>query len=185
VTVTDEQAREWARELSKEKFHPYSRGRDLTRDFAMILKVLAKPQLADDLKFTRRDQLVWNIPWIYFSSERSHDYGPQRIELARRIPDFFEHHYSNASEYWQGLDMFWDVAITGIANADRPLIDAVFDALVRQLAIPNRWCQCSALHGFNHLKEPKCRPLIRQFIQGCDDAEVVRYARGAMTFRLM
>lgn len=185
MTITDEQAREWAWETSKSKFFHYGWNEDWTREFALRIKVFSKPALLDGLKFERRDQLVWNVPGIYLASNRSGLYGPQRIELARAVPGFFAHHYVAGDEYGKGLDMFWDSAMDGIDNADRPLVDTVFDALTRQLAIPNRWCQLSALHGFNHLKEPRCRPLIRRFIEQCDDAEVVTYATGAMTFRLM
>ena len=70
-------------------------------------------------------------------------------------------------------------------QSDLTLVRVVFAALVEQLAIPNVWCQQSALHGFNHLKDPACRPIIRRFIETCEDEPLKEYAKGAITFQLM
>lgn len=185
MTITDEQAVEWALEESKRNgsFHRWDE--DRTRDFAVIIKLLSKPQLMDALKPARRERLIWNLPSIYRDTERRGEYRTQRIELAAGVPDAFAHVYGDAIESSTSLEMFWDIAIEGIANGDRPLLDTVFDALVRQLAIPNVWCQSSAIHGFNHLKEPRCRTILRSFIENCGDESLREYARGAMTFTLM
>lgn len=172
-------------EESKRKgsFHRWDE--DRTRDFSAIVRLLSKPQLLDALKPTRRERLIWNLPRIYGDTERREGYEQARKDMAAAAPGCFAHVYSNATDPSTSLEMFWDIAIGGIANGDRPLVDTVFEALVRQLAIPNRWCQASAIHGFNHLKEPRCRPLLRRFIESCEDDYLREYARGAMTFTLM
>ena len=186
MTVTDEQAREWAWEESKRKgpgYHAWAE--DRTHEFEIIIKLLTKPKIIEGLKSARRDQLVWNWPWIFRDTNRAGIYEHQRLVVASLVPEFFASVYGELTEHVNALDMFWDIAIDGIDNADRPLVDVVFDALSRQLKIPNKWCQLSSLHGFNHLREPKCRPIIAKFIETCEDEYLKAYARHAMTFTMM
>lgn len=185
MPITDGQARDWAWEESKHKSAHHSFFDDRTRDFQMFVTIATRPSIIDGLKPARRDQLIWNMGRLFFETSRSDQYDELRIALASGVPDFFKSQFLKLAEHNIPLEMFWDDVCSGVANADRPLVDAIFSALERQLAIPNVWCQASAIHGFNHLKEPRCRPLLRRFIEDCDNESLRAYARRAMTFTLM
>ena len=186
MTVTDDGARDWAREESERRDSTRPPlGADLTRDFHLISRVLAEPELIADLKPDRIDRLVWRIPNIFTHSLLGGGYVEERLAVAQLSPEFLMRVFGDITDQNVPLEMFWDTAIRAVQNSDRALVDTIFDGLTRQLAHPNKWVQASAIHGFNHLREPRCRPLLQEFLHSCDDPHLADYARAAMTFRLM
>jgi hypothetical protein len=81
--------------------------------------------------------------------------------------------------------MFWDILISGIDAQDQPLRHATFEALSEQLQSDNEWVQASALHGFSHLRDQRCRKVINVFLKTCSDPSLADYARRAMKFELL
>jgi len=85
--------------------------------------------------------------------------------------------------------MFWDVivGIDWVTNAltdDRRTIrDALFSTLARVIQLDNLECQRAALHGFSHLHDERCHPIIDDFIRECNDPDLVEYARVCRDFR--
>ena len=82
-----------------------------------------------------------------------------------------------------GIYMWWDLVLHGFWDSSRPVVpgtwrgdatkldpesmlvlDALFETLVRILAIPNRASQLSALHGLGHLYHPKVHDTVQRFI---------------------
>lgn len=68
---------------------------------------------------------------------------------------------------------------------DHEIANRIFDHLMDQLAQPNRWLQFSALHGLNHLRDPRTSRLIERVRASLADDEVRSYADGAAEFRLV
>jgi hypothetical protein len=101
------------------------------------------------------------------------------------MPDFLNHWYGDSTTDSDDLNMFWDLVLNNPSPSGPAVSAAAFEALCYQLDMPNRWIQLSAIHGFNHLKEPRCRPILRRFIESCEDEHLRDYARRAMTFTLM
>lgn len=85
----------------------------------------------------------------------------------------------------QACNMFWDVVVDRFRDTNTPTAAEIFQALERQLSIPNRYVQLSALHASGHLKDARCRPIIAAFQRACGDQELVDYASGAMTFSVL
>jgi hypothetical protein len=98
---------------------------------------------------------------------------------------FFRKFFGQLTEYSAACDMFWDIIIHGLDASDEEIRDAVFVALAEQLLIPNRYCQLSALHGFNHLQDRRCHPVITAFEKTTDDPEIRAYALTAKMFMAM
>jgi len=82
-----------------------------------------------------------------------------------------------------GTYMWWDLILHGFWDLSRPVIpgtfrgdaskldaesrltlDVLFETLTRILAIPNRACQESALHGLGHLYHPNVHDAVERFI---------------------
>lgn len=107
-----------------------------------------------------------------------------RLALVHATPSFFGQFFGALSEYSAACDMFWDIVISYL-HPGGELGDAIFQAISEQLAIPNRYCQLSALHGFNHLRDRRCVPLITAFEKTTDDPEIRAYAVKAKMFMAM
>jgi hypothetical protein len=82
-----------------------------------------------------------------------------------------------------GIYMWWDLILHGFWDLSRPVVpgsfrgdaskldeesrvmlDVLFETLTQILAIPNRACQQSALHGLGHLYHPNVHDAVQRFI---------------------
>lgn len=80
--------------------------------------------------------------------------------------------------------MFWDGVIPR-RKLGQGLRDAMFAALAHQLFLDDDTVKAGAGHGFNHLKDRRCLPLLDHVIRTTDNGELAEYLRAAMTFELM
>lgn len=85
--------------------------------------------------------------------------------------------------------LFWDALLSYVGPSTplrddlRILRETVFQCLSQLLAMDNLECQRSALHGFNHLQDDRCRSLIDAFMSRCEDAELKAYAQRARDYQ--
>lgn len=143
---------------------------------------LVQPELLRELPMGARDRFVWNagydLEWVI---SQSHDASPELLRVLAAVPAAFHAAFRGEPDESAGLYMFWD-NVTCFAF-DRPLVQqAIFEALVEQLGSDDRSCQRSALHGFNHLEDPRCRPVIEAFQATCRDPDTVAYAEVSKNF---
>lgn len=158
-----------------------------TRDYQLSALVLQNPGTADFLSGARLSKLVWNLGYLLaWISDRS---GPRRlqyaVDIAAATPAAFEHWFGRTQTQVDGLYMYWDLARRFEDDRPRVLHDAMFDALAAQLQSGNAWIQQSALHGFGHLKDPRCVPLIEDFVSRCAPGDLRDYAEAAARFEVL
>jgi hypothetical protein len=97
--------------------------------------------------------------------------------------------YTNVQEYSYSCHFFWDsicyrYGYTPVHTSDQQAIqDALFQCIAGIIRIDNRQCQASALHGFNHLGDDRCQPIIDQFLRTCDDPRLAAYAGVCRAYR--
>ena len=106
-----------------------------------------------------------------------------RLRCIHAAFNLFDKWYSNYAGYSHSCDHFWDIYYNYDQLAAQPLIqEAIFDTLHKILNIRNSECQGSALHGFNHLRDDRCKPLIDEFIRECTDHDLLDVAKIAKTY---
>lgn len=106
-------------------------------------------------------------------------------DLIKATEHLFADRYAHLVSQTYGCEMFWDVLVE---SGDFPgdLKDVVLERLTAQLEMENRFCQWSALHGLNHLHDPRAVPIIDDFITSVkDDPELVEYAELARENRAL
>ena len=115
----------------------------------------------------------------------SHDL---KLDTIKKCYDFFNlwvtKHPENAIDGY----MFWDVVVRPFACTRdlspefKQIEEAIFNCLTDILKIDNYTCQISALHGFNHLKDDRCKPIIEEFIKNTDDTDLKNMAEMAKEY---
>jgi hypothetical protein len=112
----------------------------------------------------------------------------QRLDCIRSTYHVYSDYLSKLErepdpEIESGFYMWWDLILHGFWDSSRPTItgtwrgdaskldaesrlvrDVLFETLTRILAIPNRSCQQSALHGLGHLYHPLVHHAVQRFI---------------------
>jgi hypothetical protein len=179
MTITKRQIGNWVEKESRRV--DAARARD-QRDRDMALRVLEEPQLCVELSDERLQHLVWNLAWAIAFAPVGDAWTVSAVAAA---PSLLASIFGDATQNSNALSMFWDVAISTPLRSDVSFRGAVFESLTAQLGSPNPWVQASALHGFGHLEEPRCRPVIRDFLRRCEDSYLVEYARQAMAFKVL
>lgn len=81
--------------------------------------------------------------------------------------------------------MFWDGVIWRKRRHTAEVRDAVFASLACQLFLDDDTVAASAVHGFNHLKDKRCLPLLERIIRTTGNAALAEYARAATGFDLI
>lgn len=78
--------------------------------------------------------------------------------------------------------MWWDMLRFFGDEPDPQIVEHMFQALGRVLALPSHHCQLSALHGLGHLQHEATEGLIRRFLAANPDAdeEIRDYAEHAI-----
>ncbi len=99
-----------------------------------------------------------------------------RTELVRETFSFFVQWYGSLGESSDACLGFWDTLIGTSFDLDTAIAAEIFHALERQLTVPNRFVQMSALNGFGRLEDSGCKPVIDLFQQQCSDPDVLRCA---------
>ncbi|MGE3075740.1 MAG: hypothetical protein AB7N24_18640 [Dehalococcoidia bacterium] len=180
MTITKQQISKWIDDESR-RVDP-TRARD-DHDRNLILRILREPNLTGKLTAVRLEHLVWNLAWAMAFAPKE---DPWAAEAAKAAPKFLAFHFAETTTYPDALSMFWEVVIGPLSRGDAAFHDAVFRGLCSQLKVKNSWVQASALHGFGHLRDPRCRPVIREFLKvSTDDAKLAAYAREAMAFKIL
>jgi hypothetical protein len=176
----------WLLRLVRAQAHGYGWA-DLREGFLeRATEVLRQPKTLSDFSDKNQEKLVWNIAFGIAESFRGRaDTVEAKVAFVDACPEFFASHFSGVESYSQSCEMFWDIVIGDGWHSDDVVRDHILEALRAQLAIPNLFVQWSALHGFNHLQDPKCRPLIDEFLKTCEDEHLREYAKVARTFQAM
>jgi hypothetical protein len=153
--------------------------------FQRITGVVENPESLDGLRPGAIEKAVMNVAgnggtllrrvWIPFES---------KARFIAACPNRYRHLYARQTEYSSASDMFWD-GLIGRSTLESAVRQAIFGALVDQLGIPNRWCQYAALHGFNHLRDLRCQPVVDRFLATCTDPALHRYAEAAKRFQAL
>lgn len=71
------------------------------------------------------------------------------------------------SFYW----MWWDMVLHTDVLRDAPssdtkaIVEAIYQALLKILALDHPACQWSALHGLGHLPHPKVRATVQEYLR--------------------
>jgi hypothetical protein len=84
--------------------------------------------------------------------------------------------------------MWWDwFAYSFDGEADRVIVEAMFQALREILSLPARHCRYGALHGLGHLDHESKESVIRAYLKEHHylDERLVRYAEEAISGRVM
>jgi hypothetical protein len=103
----------------------------------------------------------------------------------------FRHWYNHVAEYSHSGDFFWDSVCQMYEYGERlsprqqAIKDAIFRTLTAIIKLDNPYCQVSALHGFNHLKDDRCHLVIDNFLARCTDPGLAAYARLCRTYRAL
>ncbi|MEO8538106.1 MAG: hypothetical protein ABI577_00075 [bacterium] len=158
-----------------------------TQGYDFAAQVLRNPRSVAHLKGERLSRLVGRLGFAL--SYIRDDSGPRRVHfaaaMAKAAPPAFEIWFGSLAVDSDGLYMFWDHARNFRDDRPRLLHDAMFDALRMQLQSSNVWIQQSALHGFGHLHDPECVPVIATFLEVCDQPWLAEYARKAARFEVL
>lgn len=103
----------------------------------------------------------------------------QRLQLISSFYDLFNRFFRKLSfEY--ATHMWWDAiayayecgnAVRGRSDEETRLQDAMFEVLVRTLAIDSSECQAAALHGLGHLHHPAGPEAIAEYIHRNPDLD--------------
>ncbi|HEX6031022.1 MAG TPA: hypothetical protein VFY90_06300 [Tepidiformaceae bacterium] len=148
-------------------------------------ETLKHPEVLSQFSSKNQEKLTWNLAFGIGESLHADENGLEaKLALLDSCPGFFARFYGELATYSQSCDMFWDIIIS-FTPAESHLRAHIFDALTAQLAISNVYCQLSALHGFNHLQDPKCRPVIDAFLATAEDPAVKEYGKIARLFQAM
>lgn len=137
----------------------------------------------------KAEKAIWNLSFG-LGQVVATDTLPTSAKVAciTPTPAFFEAVFGSQDRYSAACDMFWDTVCSmgyDDARGEPALGIAMLSALSAQLKIPNRYCQLSALHGFNHLRDPRCRPFIEELQRTSKDPEVLEYAKVAKRFEAL
>jgi hypothetical protein len=149
-------------------------------------------QIASRYSFAQVDQGVWGI-WganlrLYELLFEPSVPLPLRLDCIRSTYHVYSDYVSKLetepdSKIESGFYMWWDLILHGFWGSSRPviagtwrgdsskldaesrvLLDVLFETLTQILAIPNRTCQQSALHGLGHLYHPQVHDAVQRFI---------------------
>ena len=112
-----------------------------------------------------------------------------RLRLVASFYDLYNRFFQRLS-FWYATNMWWDAvasayecgtAVRGRSEEETRLQDAMFDALVRTLAINSSECQRAALHGLGHLHHPAVDNAIADYLarNSTLDPELREYATHA------
>ncbi len=136
--------------------------------YEFSITVLRSPEVVAARRFKTRERLVWNLTSviehmvvpIYFRDRLA---DSERKEVLRLCPSFLYRVYAD-DEWSESAYMWWD----GIVGRPDPgeygeVGDVMFEVMVEQLGIPHRISKFSALHGLNHLKDPRTRRVVDEF----------------------
>jgi hypothetical protein len=182
MTATRKQVLAWATKLSV----AVDVGRPTKdREFDMAIRVLREPSLLAALPERKLHNLVWNLGWMMGRKAWRDIALARQTEFVEAVPGFLAWLPSSTEDEQTTIYMFWDLAISRPDPHTGPIREAMFGALSAQLAMPSVWLQYSALHGFGHLKDPRSRPVIRNFLRTCDEPWLEEYALQAMHFEVM
>ncbi len=176
----------WLLELVRAQAHGYGWDEVRANFLERATDVLRRPETLWGFSAKNQEKLVWNIAFGVAESFRGRaDTVEAKVAFVDACPDFFASHFGGLESYSQSCEMFWDIVIGSVWHSDDVVRVHTFDALRVQLGIPNAFVQWSALHGFNHLQDPKCRPVINEFLRTCEDEHLREYAKVARTFQAM
>ena len=106
------------------------------------------------------------------------------LAVVAAAPDFLRY-FEPRLPVGEGLYMFWDLVLSEREDSPKPLQEAVFKALERQISFPEPRLRESALHGFGHLKDPRSQSLIKHFIDQCPPGDLRTYAETALRFEVL
>jgi hypothetical protein len=166
----------------------------MCQDFSELTKLYSHEQL---------DQGLWAVFGAAISCERFL-FDPT-VDLGLRIgciesmylpfSDVVAHSAIDKCDsfYWMWWDMilhtFWQTAdnykfdYLGLSNDDKQIVAAMYQTLLRILALNHRSCQWSALHGLGHLHHPLGRETVQNYLDihrselTDEDAEWIAYCR--------
>jgi hypothetical protein len=136
------------------------------------------------------DRLLWNLP--LYAGPILNDRGVDLRERVRLL-DSLAAVLTKTTPLLEGelaSFMFWDVVVHAYQNHslghDEALVlrTALFDAMASQLHQSNKALQMSALHGLNHLHDPRTYDLVASLRDSFADDEVRRFSHSAAAFAL-
>ena len=186
MALPESDVQSWAEAESLRKSPHGQWVRDPSGSVAAALAVLEAPELVLRLSAKRREQLVWNLPWMFTEIRSNRGFSDsQRVAFVRKSPAFLTTVFETLDDYSSALDMWWEVMLNGIRKDAMATRNAVFESLSAQLGSGSDRCDASALHGFNHLRDRRCHTPINAWLRHCKDEELREYARRAMRFELL
>lgn len=115
-----------------------------------------------------------------------------KVELIDSIFFLFRDYFSSFKKRTEPLTfifMFWDGLFYDtfhdkdkLSQEMKIIEDRIFSCLCKILTLDSELCQYSALHGFNHLRDDRCKSIIDEFIAGCKDKELIEFANRAKNY---
>lgn len=130
------------------------------------------------------DRLAWNLAFYGAGPLwNAHEPIESRLELLDSLAALVIRCRERSAEGAGGVFMYWDVLVQQLL-IDPPMRAGLFEALTRQLALPDRDLQLSALHGLNHLLDARTPEFVRRISANLADDEVRAFAEAAATFSM-
>lgn len=166
-----------------EHFAPTFRAEEGRQLLEHAIRLFRDPAVLSRFAPGDADHLVSNLAkWLHHIIDSDRLDLALRMELVRETSSLFARWYGSLVETSEACLCFWETVIGTSFDLDTPIAAEVFHALERQLTLPNRFVQMSALNGFGRLQDPGCKPIIDLFQQQCSDKEVLLYAMYAKSF---
>jgi len=184
--LTEADVQRWAEAESLRKAPNRLWSDDPAGSVTAALAVLDSPETILLLSPKRREQLAWNLPWMFTEIPSNRGFADsQRVAFVRKSPAFLTKVFETLDDYSSALDMWWEIILSGVKAHESATLGAIHESLTAQLGSGNVRCDASALHGFNHLRDPRCRSPINAWLKRCEDDDMRAYARRAMRFELL
>lgn len=166
-----------------EHFAPTARPEEGHQLLEHATRLFRDPTVLSRFAPAESDHLVSNLAkWLHHIIDSDRLDLALRSELVRETSSLFARWYGSLGETSEACLCFWESVVGSSFDLDTPIAATIFHALEKQLTIPNRFVQMSALNGFGALADPGCKPIIDVFQQACSDPDVLRCAMFAKSF---